>query len=701
MESTKHLLVKGLNKVAPDLFGSVVASGVREFTHIMLDGDMASDWWCIPATDLSDTSNKFETSMTSGNGKFNSSLLRTPNIKLAKYGNGHLMTNTITQIGQNPYTYRAFDYEPRIKLTTHADILTFVNMIQGSIYSDAGTVKRINPTMSSVAEIENICLMFGLQYLKDQALLAEYVTYADAITETDLKNGKVHPSKLAAIAAPGVKYLYIGIPNANGGTSEQMFNGDSGYAGVAGMEFLERYNQILPTALSELRVGMGVSAPSFATAQCSGYGSVFWFAVPVMDDGKSWQRVWLCECSNASYANDWVGLGRVWHCGYEDSRYVSSADATLFRLSRDATKTLDAIGPLTNLDGSVTTADDVQKSYDGVANSFQKVFTPLMGPLGDIEFIAESSSFTSTQEDVTFDDFPDVVFKFTELKFSYKRLGVRLTRAWYEHYYTTGFGVYAPRASNIQANTLKTWTDDDINMLGVVSYNTPIHIDGSLVDQLQIRQTYKKNKEKACETDDWDKQLISGNMTWGQARQTLSAAGQRATFYAPVFSSLSTGAALEHEQIVASFRRDAADGPVTVNITRSGVAQDPAVLPASEARELYLTLKSKGASITTQNWDPNLSQEEVAALSEAEKEFVEIKTYADYDRRFIGMNMMLVYQFPWEALSIGGYPAVKEMPRQNAIMATIQSVCHYERFGKQIQTLWTKLSASSLLAKIG
>lgn len=700
MEAIKHPLIKGLNKVSPDLFGTLVTSGVREFTHIVLEGDMPSDWWCIDAVNVDDTSNKFQTALQIGNAKFNASLLTTPNIRLLKYGSNHLMTNTDTQIGQNPYTYKAFDYEPRLGLTTAMDIVTILNILGGATFTQAGDVKSLSLGSVAQDQIESMCLMFGLQYLRDQKILGEHITHNDRVDEAKLRAGTFGPMKLASVAAPGVKYLYIGVPNARRGTTQDMFNADSGYAGVNGLGWLERYNQVLPENLANIRAGFKVDAPQQGTSAAFGANQHFWFAIPVMSDDSSWQRAWFCECTTASYANKFAGIGRVWHFGYDDSRYSTAADASCYRMVRNVTKSLASIGPLTNIDGTTTTAADLQKSFTGVANPFQRVYTPLIGALGDIQFITESESYSKSTESVSFDDYPDMTFKFHEVKFAYRRLGIRFTRAWYESYYTTGFGVYAPRASNIQANTLATWTKDNINMLGCVSYSTPINIDGSLIDQLQLRQTYKRNKERACETDDFDKQMMATNMTWGQARQVLNSAVKRATFYAPVFGSLSTGSSITAEHITAEFGRDATDGPVTVKVTIGDDVREPKVMPTEEARNYYLELYGQQATITLRNWDPALTREEIGAASEAKRDVNEINMYASYDRRFIGMNMMLVYQFPWEALSIGGYPAVKEMPRQNAIMATIQSVCQYERFGKQLQTLWSKLSAQALLLKI-
>lgn len=700
MKAIKHPLIKGLNKVSPDLFDTLVDNGIRDFTHIVLEGDMPSDWWCINAVNLDDTSNKFQTALQTGNAKFNASLLTTPNIRLLKYGSNHLMTNTDTQIGQNPYTYKAFDYEPRLGLTTAMDIVTTLNILGGATFAQAGDVKSLSLGSIAQDQVESMCLMFGLQYLRDQKILGEYIAYNDQVSEAKLRDGVFGPMKLASVAAPGVKYLYIGVPNARQGTAQDMFNGGNDYAGVYGLEWLERYNQVLPENLANIRAGFGVSAPSQGTTAAFGANQHFWFAIPVMSDDSSWQRAWFCECTNSNYADSFNGIGRVWHFGYDDSRYSTVADASCYRMIRDVAKSLASIGPLTNIDGTVTTAADLQKSFTGVANPFQQVYTPLMGALGDIQFITESESYSKTTESVSFDDYQDVIFKFHEIKFGYRRLGIRFSRAWYESYYTTGFGVYAPRASNIQANTLATWTKDDINMLGCVSYSTPINIDGSLIDQLQLRQTYKRSKERACETDDFDKQMMATNMTWGQARQILNSVGKRATFYAPVFGSLSTGSSITTKPITAEFGRDGTDGPITVKVTIGDDIQDPKVMPVEEARNVYLELYGQQATITLRNWDPALTQEEVGAASEASRDVSEINMYASYDRRFIGMNMMLVYQFPWEALSIGGYPAVKEMPRQNAIMATIQSVCQYERFGKQLQVLWSKLSAQALLLKI-
>lgn len=707
MNLLDHPLFKTLNKISPDLIPSLISAGQRQFTNIKIDGDMASDIWAIKSSGTDDNTQNFGSSLVNGNSAFTASLLQTPNLRFLKSAKGHILTNSDLEIGGNPYSYKPFDYEPRLGLTTSYDVVNTIGCFEdASFASRAGGLIKITPTLTGADTLESLCGMFGLEYLREMPVVMQVVNTSDNdYTETKIKAGNKMPTAIMSLGVPGVKYFLVGVPNSQQ-TYRGMWNSpeNSNYSGVEGMKWFLRYKNVNTRALNGLRAAWGTQQPAANPSESTpsdGKGEIFWFGIPVLSDESAWSRMWFADCTGATYNNGYVGMGRTWHCGYNDSRYSKGTLPSLFAPQKDATATVSAGVLPVDLKGGVMTSAELTKSYQGKTAANQQFYTPLIGVLGDINFIAESTTVSIKTEEVTFEDEPDRVFVFETITMPYNRLGVKFTRAWYEHYYSTGFGIYAPRASNIQANTLKTWTTDDISALGVVSYNEPLQISGSMVDQLQARQTYKKTKEKACEKDDWDQQNAAIGVTWAHARTILDSAGPKATFYSPVFGQISVGSSLTLTDIVsAKFSRSTTDGPLDVTLTKRDGSATTEVKTTEEARQLYLELSGIGIVPKLVNWVVELDSTEQAAILETRAEAKEINTYGSYDRRFIGMSMMLTYQFPWESLSKGGYPCVKEMPRQNAIMATIQSVVYYERFGAQLKLLWQKLSANALITKV-
>lgn len=92
-----------------------------------------------------------------------------------------------------------------------------------------------------------------------------------------------------------------------------------------------------------------------------------------------------------------------------------------------------------------------------------------------------------------------------------------LNKSWYGDYLRTGFGVFNPAVSNIQANVLKQWDAleyDVITLRGTIAeYNPNI-----TVSDLHEAKEYRKARAKACKSDDFMSQIaISGTpVTWAE-----------------------------------------------------------------------------------------------------------------------------------------------------------------------------------------
>lgn len=90
-----------------------------------------------------------------------------------------------------------------------------------------------------------------------------------------------------------------------------------------------------------------------------------------------------------------------------------------------------------------------------------------------------------------------------------------IDQQWYRDYYDTGFGVYTPRASNIQANVLKTWDEFKANAMFLFVTQDEIEFSGE-VSELREARAYAKARARACKSNDFMQKLAAPNVTWAQ-----------------------------------------------------------------------------------------------------------------------------------------------------------------------------------------
>lgn len=106
-----------------------------------------------------------------------------------------------------------------------------------------------------------------------------------------------------------------------------------------------------------------------------------------------------------------------------------------------------------------------------------------------------------------------------------------LNKNWYREYYTTGYGVFTPRASNIQANVLKTWDELSYDEIIVRGLTEPYKFKMT-VSTLPEAKIYAKGRAKACKTNDWMEQAADNDksVTWGRVDSLCKAMPSRQVF---------------------------------------------------------------------------------------------------------------------------------------------------------------------------
>lgn len=106
-----------------------------------------------------------------------------------------------------------------------------------------------------------------------------------------------------------------------------------------------------------------------------------------------------------------------------------------------------------------------------------------------------------------------------------------IPKTWYSEYYKTGFGVFTPRASNIQKNVLDEWDKLEYDELIIRGLASPYQFKMS-VSTLPEARIYAKARAKACKDNNWMEQSASANgkYTWGKVDSLSKAYGPRDVF---------------------------------------------------------------------------------------------------------------------------------------------------------------------------
>lgn len=695
---------KALNKVSPGLVTTLIDEGVRDFTSIAIDGPVKTDWFGILGSSaVRWDSAAYSAVIASAKPAFGSALISTPNHRLELRPNGDCSFTNNRSVGLARSKFQAAmnATENELSFGTYTNICAVVNLFKDAAFDSlvvgATRVAKATLTPEGHTELSGICSMFGLEYLKDVPVLVERSTAHPVISSNTAAGAlaltAAWPKVITSVAMPGVQFLLVGVPVARLGAD--FYVGKESSYGSFGQAYADKQSVIEQASLDALLLATNSTEVGLGTYSVVGQQDHWFFAVPVRSSSLERCRVWRCDTKFTFPTT--AAFATVKHMGYRDSRF-GTEEQDLFIPILSAANTMLLVGDMCkNVDGTTMTLSDIQAGIANTPGNHSKVFRPLMGPLGDIPFSIEGVLLTGSPEQLVFDDEPDRVFTVTQMVINAKRLATSISFEWYETYHKTGLGVYTPSSSQIQTNTLKKWEDDGLAGLGVVSYGSGVPVSSTLIEELQVRQRYKTARQKACLTDNFYSEVeLTPGLRWGTVKEKLDAAGMTSVFFAPLYSTPSNFQPLEGvPPKVLTFSRDQSDGPITKVEGLSSVTMTYAA-----ARELALDEMAANSTVNVSGFSFSFQPEELEAVAAVQDETVEVGAYGNPNRLFVGLNMAYAFQFPWESLGNSGYPTVKEMPRQNAIMSTIFSTVYYKRFGTQVVKLMNQLSASKLIFAI-
>lgn len=698
---------KALAKVAPNALESLVNADRRTFVRVKLDAEVPLSVFGAALTTRSGLEASLADAVVTGaNGAFATALTTTPPMVVSG-GVARGRLSNCEGLGVSSSSDLGI-FNDDVSTLPLRPGLNIYGIFRAAANVQATTIKAPGaPTIARYQIVDDLrtylaaaTTMFGHELAEGYPMLAQAHSSPYGTVPNFQATPGLWPSKVLSMVTPNVKWMLISVPYCYSYDPENA-RSPEGYIDIpllyqnSGPNKAENYQLANAVSLEEMTSTLAkleIPLPARSSPQGAGVIGVVSFAIPIVSDGLPWTRVWMRRVGPQK--NEAMEAVTV----YQDPLADPSLPEVpgFYKPAASPVDTVTFLGDIVRgLDDQLLNETALSRYLQRTNSSAAVVLQPLFGFMGGVPLTCEYADLAMTQTTYEFDEFPGKQITIVDLQGDVVRAAMRVDYSWYERYYKTGFGIYQPRASNIQANTLKSWSDAGLISMGIVMYGEPTPVSGALIDGLDVRRDYKRAKEKACETDDFDKQPMTTQMTWGAARAKLDAKKMSTMFFAPVVKDPSVPTPKPTlEQI--DFRVSSGG---LISVQRTGTAVR--VVPSTQAVSELETAIGEGLIVNLNDWvPPGWSTTEIMALREANETIQDAAVFASLDNRYIGVALDKTYSFPWESLSKSGYPVVREMPAQFGRMAIINSVCLYETNGRPLVMLLGKLGAVEMTLKI-
>lgn len=377
--------------------------------------------------------------------------------------------------------------------------------------------------------------------------------------------------------------------------------------------------------------------------------------------------------------------GKAYSTLAHDNRYIIGANrVTNVGIWSNAQNLTRAYGPSVMVDGSSVTTSAVNDGYsdtgpmiDDSNGSWSKKslnFTPLLGIPGNMNYHF-FGKVSEVESQVVVDD-KQVTYSVIDVEVS--EFVMRYDFSWYENYYKTGFDVYSPRASNIQANTLESWKAVSQYDLAVYGSSVSHNVTEQVVKQSNLYRAYKKAQDKACRDDLFLDLQFDDKNTY---RQMLAKAKPGTVFMNLVSPSLERTVGVSYES--GEIKVEA--GTVNYYPSNEGLKE------SGITNERYLTLVLQGV-----NRVPSAETALGLVPGEVEQQVGDnsLSLAQDYTS-YTGANPNNVW-IDKEGAMINGYPVISSMNIDQRVIALGVNATQYQSMLAPSLRLIESLTASKM-----
>lgn len=415
-----------------------------------------------------------------------------------------------------------------------------------------------------------------------------------------------------------------------------------------------------------------------------GMGAMF-FMIPVVDDGT---------LSVTGYVSD--HNNREWFIEFGDGRYTGAKAPTI---NMDKWYT-DSILPdgYKKQDGTILPWADVPSTGYESTTALGTNFLPLLSvPLPEQHFVG-SSVTRRVEQFRSGDQIVDIINYDMTVSF----FATKVDKNWYKEYYQSGFGLYTPRASNIQANILKTWEGLNWDTMAICIDHTNQTISPQIVYQTDLAREYARAREKACKDNDWLQQTYCEGVTYKTIFDRITAKPKRQGFYSIMGMSTST-----------SFAPEPADGKWMMSgdgtsfIRSEGEGEDQIVETFSineVSAELVLSELASGMMIGAGVEDKvaqvlELTADELNGINEAKKMGVD-NGYLKEQSNLVGYVMKSQYFSPQQSLHRSGFPVYRLMQSPYREVMIFECYAQLDKMGDNMVKIITSFTSDVVINKI-
>lgn len=267
----------------------------------------------------------------------------------------------------------------------------------------------------------------------------------------------------------------------------------------------------------KINAGSGIDNTPMCTPNGSSKRGAICWMIPVIDDMSPSVTGMLCGYSDS----------KRYLFEFKDSRYTSTVSYNPIMAGHGWWQEYFKPEGYVDVNGVSHSWLTVPTTGFEVNNKLFKNFLPLLQvPLDVQHFIVNTPVF----KDIGYDyDGKNVNVK--EADFTVSMFATKVTKDWYRDYYKTGFGLYTPRASNIQTNLLAEWDKLEWNEMGVVIDVNNSTISPQIVSETPMAKKYIKAREKACKDNDWLSRDYAKGITNQSIYNKIVAKPARSGFY--------------------------------------------------------------------------------------------------------------------------------------------------------------------------
>lgn len=407
------------------------------------------------------------------------------------------------------------------------------------------------------------------------------------------------------------------------------------------------------------------------------YPLFFSMQIPYMDDG-SYKVPMIFIADQKVYVHYVV-----------DRRYGNGSSPNDIRTDLAGLNLMAPSGSIADLEGNLSAVENIPLTgYGDLAKGAFHFLPYLAPPLTDMNMILTSltkevETFKYTDpEGVTSDVEVDVYSCVTEA------FCTHVTKAWYEEYQTTGFGLFTPRAAAKRDENIAAVNALPFDSLSICMDNANSVVSPDIVFQTDLAKTYIKAREKACKDNNWLDQKAVGDVTYRTVRNNISREPLVKAFY----SVMSTTSAIDFEPVqeAASITwtfvnsEGNEDNVAPSNMARadseSGLIETYAI--NTTTRDLAMAEYGAGATLNIAVFKQvfAMSADDALALDGYQRDTQEL-SYADSSHQFNGVRLQHQYFTPELALTLGGYPLYRYMASPYKEMMIIRMYGDFKKMG--------------------